>query len=488
MKRKTLENIFVAVILAAFAFLICMMSPTNLWEHLPIETDSGVFRYVALAMSKGEAMYKDCFDHKGPLIYFLNYLGMSLSYYKGIWVVEVLFMLGTVSGIYKIARMFCGKIFSCAAVFIIISSIFKYFEGGNFTEEYAMPLILWSLYIFLDYFLNKRVSGLRILLCGSMFAGVVMLRANMAAVWIVFCAAVLIQKLFNKEFPELLKFAGWFLGGFLIVTVPITAYLCAKGAFSFFIKDYFLFNFAYSDFNTISSRLSSYITFLNSLWVFASLGISLYVLAAEKDRKKKYIYGAYFVFMICSIILVCMPGNNYLHYGMTLIPVFVLPIAQLLGYLEERGKENKLWYFMMYGCIVLLIPTWMHELEDTINNYYSGAPYDYVRELELTIDTVVKNSTPDDEITVWGSLDSIYVYTNRLSASRYSYQYPIAVIKPEIYDEYFEDLEQHLPKLVVTANHFYGVLDFSRMQDFLQIHHYELVQDATYFKVYSYGQ
>lgn len=46
----------------------------------------------------------------------------------------------------------------------------KFDEGGNFTEEYAMPFILWSLYIFLDYFLNEKVSGLRILLCGGMFA------------------------------------------------------------------------------------------------------------------------------------------------------------------------------------------------------------------------------------------------------------------------------------------------------------------------------
>lgn len=50
--------------------------------------DTNVFHYVAAVMAKGGAMYRDTFDHKGPLLYFINYLGLKISYYSGAWLLE----------------------------------------------------------------------------------------------------------------------------------------------------------------------------------------------------------------------------------------------------------------------------------------------------------------------------------------------------------------------------------------------------------------
>ena len=36
--------------------------------------DYSVFRYVALLIREGKVLYRDVFDHKGPLLYFINYL------------------------------------------------------------------------------------------------------------------------------------------------------------------------------------------------------------------------------------------------------------------------------------------------------------------------------------------------------------------------------------------------------------------------------
>jgi len=45
----------------------------------PLLCDTEVYRYVALVMQKGGVPYRDVFDHKPPLIYFINYLGLFLG-------------------------------------------------------------------------------------------------------------------------------------------------------------------------------------------------------------------------------------------------------------------------------------------------------------------------------------------------------------------------------------------------------------------------
>ena len=51
-------------------------------------TDTEVFRYMGLALSKGSVPYRDFFDHKPPLIYFFNYAGILLGGLWGFWVIS----------------------------------------------------------------------------------------------------------------------------------------------------------------------------------------------------------------------------------------------------------------------------------------------------------------------------------------------------------------------------------------------------------------
>ena len=36
-------------------------------------SDASIFEYFGYAMSNGEVLYKDLFDHKGPIIFLINY-------------------------------------------------------------------------------------------------------------------------------------------------------------------------------------------------------------------------------------------------------------------------------------------------------------------------------------------------------------------------------------------------------------------------------
>ena len=59
--------------------------------------DSAIFVYIGERMLAGKIPYVDLFDHKGPVLFFIQYLGLLLSpgSTNGIWVLEVVNMFFT---------------------------------------------------------------------------------------------------------------------------------------------------------------------------------------------------------------------------------------------------------------------------------------------------------------------------------------------------------------------------------------------------------
>ena len=107
-KKRILQIILIIFVLLFIAFVICMQSPLNPFAKVPIAgVDSSVFKYIGWRMHNYEILYKDIFDHKGPIIYFINYLGVFISYDRGVWFIEYLFMFASLFLTYKIFCKFC---------------------------------------------------------------------------------------------------------------------------------------------------------------------------------------------------------------------------------------------------------------------------------------------------------------------------------------------------------------------------------------------
>ena len=102
------ENLICLFIMSISAFLFLQQSPLHPWIGSDAGTDSSVFKTVALMMEHGYMPYKDSFDHKGPLLFIINFWGDRISGYRGVWVFEFLFMVTAFFMLYKIARMQCA--------------------------------------------------------------------------------------------------------------------------------------------------------------------------------------------------------------------------------------------------------------------------------------------------------------------------------------------------------------------------------------------
>lgn len=469
--KENKERIIALFALAGIAFLLLMDSPLHPWIKTAVGVDSGVFKTIAFMMERGCMPYRDSFDHKGPLLYILNYLGNRISYYRGIWVIEYAFMVATFYIMYRTARLRVGIGASVLTLLTAIALLPQYFNGGNLTEEYAMLFIATGLYIFLDYLQNDRISTLRIAVSGGAMGAVLLLRPNMITLWIVFCTAVLLQKLKEKAWKELGGFILWFTAGMLAVLGPVLIWLAVNGALIPCWRDYILFNLNYvsvEEGTALSAKWHAFFAYFNNtIYILSTISIFYYV------KRNLYLNITYIVYMMMNLLMICMAGTTFGHYGMVLIPAFVYPVSILFENAQELTDKNTESFLkaMLVICFlsVIIMPDWIRRIESVPDIYEQR---EISHDIDYSIIDIVKEySNPEDKISVYGNWDIIYVLSQRKHATRYSYQFSIGTAMQENQREYFKQLQEEMPPLIIVQENHYD----DTIREFLHSNAYEQI-------------
>lgn len=453
--KKKLDYTIVLIFSAIVSFIFLLSSPLHPWNNYDIETDSSVFKTVTMMMGKGYMPYRDTFDHKGPLLYIINLLGDQFSSYRGVWIVEFLFMIVTVFMLYKISRISCGLWESLVTAIASLSLLYQFFEGGNLVEEYAMCFIAISLFIFLDYLANNHVTRFRLVICGATFAGTLLLRPNMIPVWVVMCLTILIKVCSEKDWKNLKSFILYFCLGSLLVIVPIMLWLILKNDFSYFWDAYIVFNFEYTSDSSLSEMWCVFFFFFNHTIFYIAFLAQIYLLKAEN----KWLNYAHLLCMLVTFFSISFSGNDYKHYGMVLIPLITYPISGIFSQIRTiktvEVKHVLSMLVTLYFVVTLIMPYW----EDTIQDLpprYNSRSIDKISETAQTVASYVKSNTAEDDyISVYGNWDFIYILSGRKHATRYSYQFPIGTVRPGIMNEYISELTEAQPPVIVIQSGYF---------------------------------
>lgn len=451
------ESYLSYIVSLIFAIAFGFNSPIHPFSNGDAGVDSSVFKTVTMMMERGYVPYKDSFDHKGPLIYFINWLGNRISYYRGIWVIEVLAISITFYFMYRIARISCNMLSSFFITILSVSLLFYFYDGGNFTEEYAMPLIAVSLYIFLDYLVNNTISRIRLFISGTSLTLVLMLRPNMISVWFVFCIAILAVEIKNKQFQKIAFFSKHFITGMVLTLIPFIIWLAVNNNFYSFFQDYVVFNMKYNSSMPQSEKLlAMYDAFINFMLPALSLALACIVLYFRKNILINTIYTLYLAITLYTII---MGGMGYYHYGMVIVPSVVYPISLLWNTIEHI-KDTNTQKALMSFCIVFtiyltVVSNWLGLLSDIGHAYLNKDTYHRSEEVENIVSIISSHTNEDDKISVYGNWDLIYVLSNRAHATKYSYQYPIGLINEAIMNEYFTQLQNEQPQIIVVEHGYY---------------------------------
>ena len=474
------SRVLVALCLAGMVLVVSMQSPMNPFHTSLGSVDSCVFHYVANVMEQGGLPYRDTFDHKGPLLYFINWLGLKLSYNHGTWYIEYAFLLVWAALVYKTARLFCSRVASCAVVCLSISGLFSCYFGGNYPECYTLPFISGALYIFTDYFLNGTVTRLRLVLCGASMACALLLKPNSIAVWVVFSLTVLFQCIRERQANRLLPFLGWFLLGAAVVLGPVLVWLIANGIWNDFVQVYLLFNLEYAGAWSGMSVTAVAVRFLRRGLTFPC-AVAAVLLAL---RERRTYWTAYVLYGAVSLWMCSVSRNLYTYYPITLIPCYAVPFAKLLETVQTDRRHLADLQKLAVVMAAVLCMFWVGPLRTAAGGILHAS-----REINLGDDQhqavfamIEEETTPDDKIIVYGNEDAFYVYGHRMAASKYSFQYPILLIDAERRAEFFRQLEETPPKLIIVQSLW---CDDDYIEGFLTEHpEYQKISDLTDYAVY----
>src|SRR5438105_1040997 len=139
------------IVFALLALLVAavLLPNTPLFREMP-DRDPGVFLYIGNQVLHGKVPYRDVWDHKPPVIFYVNALGLVLGGGStwGVWVLELISLYAAaVLGFITIERAF-GTLPAVFASIAWVASSGLVLEGGNYTEEFALPFQFAALYLF----------------------------------------------------------------------------------------------------------------------------------------------------------------------------------------------------------------------------------------------------------------------------------------------------------------------------------------------------
>ena len=478
--NQRIPKIFTTLYLLTLTFVIMMQSPMNPFHVSLAGVDSSVFHYIASVMKNGGLIYRDTFDHKGPLLYFINYLGLNISYYSGTWFLEFITLLIWICITYRTARLFCKRIPACFAVFLSSTALIICFFGGNFPECYALPCISGALYIFTDYYINQKLSRIRLMICGGLLGCVLMLKPNLIAVWIVFCLSVFILKIYEKEAQTLFFCVIWFFLGLSLSILPILLYLIKMGIFMDFVNTYILFNLNYSKDAGLGSSLLLILKCFCRELVFPCFLISLIMLAA---KNKAVYWRTYFAYFLLSVLLCNMSGNDYIYYRIMLVPCYVIPLSAFLSRFKINKNNTYPLQVMLVIMSAVIVQQWDSPVVHTLSEMKNmTAEIDLGDEHHQELFRLIEEYTDeDDTFIVYGNEDCFYYYSHRFASSKYSFQYPIILIDENMRRNFFSELDENMPSLILVqilwCNDEY-------IQDFLETHPYQCITDFDDYALY----
>ncbi len=475
-KITRISKPFVYISIVVLSLVFSFQTSHNPLIKGELNTDSSVFYYIAKTMLLGKMPYRDSFDHKGPLIYIIDYLSLIISEDFGLWIIELITIFVSMYFMYRIARLICNDLESLFVLIISFVPMFSYFEGGNLVEEYALPFISMSLFFFIDYLINDSVTVLRLLFCGAGLGAVCFLRPNMISLWFCFCIGILIRHIKEKKCKELFERSLFFLFGFAIVAIPIFIWLVKENSIVDFWKDYIIFNISYSGSPDMSlwakmkARGTTLVYFLSNTIVLISIMIQLYITVKYK-RSCDIVFTLFFML---NLMLISMSGFQFGHYGMISVPAVIYPYSRMVERFHHKdcSDSRAMGAVLLFLLLIFILPPWAKGAYHVLWAYNNRNESMISKENLKTADLIKKNCGKDEKIVVCGNWYYLYILSERFSCTRYSYQnFPCRIDKNNN-REFMDELAHEMPRIVVICDSAYvknEVSDFCLENDYKRL-------------------
>lgn len=435
--KKRMQSIFLS---SFFTLMVWSVMATSVRKGLPF-WDAGLFEYFGYAMTKGDIPYINIFDHKGPFIFIVNFLGYTLGGPLGIKCLYLLSIFSFFSIAFSIGSLFA----STTAIFFVDTILYfvliVYFEGGWGIEGYVLPFITYTLYLFIKYLLNLQLKKKDIFILGFSFAVVALTKVNMIGVWIVFALFLFFDYVRDKKFQELVYVILYFSSGAIIFILPVFFYLGITNSLHEMFYQSISLNLLYSievSEITLVQMFGWYYSVSNIFYMNVITVISTFILSKQKKKLSRMLF---LTFSIC-LFLAIISRRKYLHYLVVLIPFYVPYISILLGEVEKYFLKNKIF---LYASVIFILFSNNFEL---IKKKWDHR-YDNRSVSEELVGLYIQEKTNIEERIYAHRVGGIiYLHSDRLSSTRFFFVPAFSDVLP-IYELFKESFESNPPTYIV---------------------------------------
>ena len=433
------------------------------------DVDSGVFLYIGQQILNGDILYKDLWDHKGPIIYHINALGLLIGNDSvwGLYFIEFLLLLIAIIMGYLTIRNAFGRIPAIFASIIWPLSLFYINDkGGNFTEEYSLPLSYAALYLYLRS-RNSSRSLIYIFFIGVMFSISFLLRPNNTGIQISIALMIFISGILTRSYYKLIKQIIAYALGSIVVLVGTVLYFQKMGALGDFFDQFIKFNTVYSA-TTLTDRVSA---ILFGLKLLSPSGLSLVAIVAwitsvftiidrsNLDEKQTALISVAVIGLPVEFILSSTSGLTWFHYYICWLPIFAVLTSffafELIRHFSCMRtnlfkREINLSYIWILAFSIAMLSPVVVKIPDRIEKFISSS------RLESPVVEGVRTSLNGEKyLLMWGSEPYFNFITKMKSPTRYLHQLPFYVCgyrTEEMIDEFFDDIKRTKPLIIDTSS------------------------------------
>lgn len=420
-----------------------------------LDRDGSLFLFFGRSILEGKVPYRDLWDHKGPVLYFINAFALFISNNSiwGIWVVEIVHLLTCTIVLFNILKINFSQKTAFLGSLFFFSAFSVFIQGGNFTEEFSLLPILLSAYLLCKS--NHGITRTTAMIIGALFGMVFFLRPNNIGF---FLSLMLVLSLSMIKRNHSITTLIYIFAGFIMITGLVFLYFGINQAIPDFIDQLFMRNFFYSvAYSTMPERIQGLLNSFRTYPVWLGLPlIGLIIGFTQNQADNAILKKVLFVNLPLELLLLSISGRFFPHYYLCMLSALTFFFCNLIGKVVEYIKKLSPIYLLSIFTIlsiVLTIPLW--------SNFDAIRPF--VREIvkygnrvksnEL-IDYIQASTSQTDTILVWGYDPMVYLYSNRSTPTRYSYQQAFETpnyTQPEMIVEFCEDLTKKPPMLFIDT-------------------------------------
>lgn len=357
MKQLSFPNWLTYLILLLISFLFvflfsCTTSP--LYEHHPFwfYGDSGVFQEMGVCLLQGGTPYVDLFDHKGPVLWFIQALGIGIGPRWGLLIIQSLSLFCILILWYKSTLLIVKE--TLPSIFILLAGLLflmAFYQRGNLCEEWSLPFISVPIYLYIKRWRVSSDAQTRTpayqhydaFIIGLCVGIIAMIRLNNIAPLIGFVLWHFIRCLQQKDYKRLWIDIALICGAVAIIFILCSTFYLVKASWSGvyeMIYGSFIFNFIYFD-----QTWKPTLLLLLQQYILPVVFLTVTLICSFKDKTTRNI--SIPVVISYSVSIFCLGFTGFLHYFMILIPLFVITMGLLF-------QVKALWMYLLwvYCCAI----------------------------------------------------------------------------------------------------------------------------------------